>query len=238
MAEDDKPMQTNGENASAPSGGGYISQARLVIGLALFFGAGLAAVHVLLSPLIAANKENETLDAIPTLVPGAERDKSEPLQVEDANGKQQRVYRARKADDTLAGWVVIASGQGFVDKIELLIGLAPTGDAVTGLFVLSQKETPGLGNYITSPEKFTHQFRGAPADPPLVVKKNNRTEPYHIKPLTAATISSESVCDIVNAAVAGLGERLKELAAAPSASTSSGTPSATPGTEAGGKQDR
>ena len=39
-------------------------------------------------------------------------------------------------------------GQGYADTIERLLGLSTDFRSITGLFVLDQKETPGLGNKI------------------------------------------------------------------------------------------
>jgi electron transport complex protein RnfG len=83
---------------------------------------------------------------------------------------------------------------------------------ITGLFVLDQKETPGLGNFITSDELFLNQFAGLSADEPLLVTKADPSPgSTHIRALTGATISSESVAAIVNGAVANLREPIRQL---------------------------
>ena len=48
----------------------FFVQAWLVLALALFYGAALAGVHMQLSPKIAQNKINETLEKVPELVLG------------------------------------------------------------------------------------------------------------------------------------------------------------------------
>lgn len=193
---------------------GYVLQAWLVIALAIAFGGALAGVHILVAPRIAANKENETLEVIPDLVPGAEQQTSARLgsPVVGGDGKEYVVYRAAAGDGQVAGWVILACGQGFADEIELLIGVDASAEKLTGMFVLGQKETPGLGDYITSADKFRDQFRGKPTRPALAVVKEKQTEPQHVRPLTGATISSESVCSIVNQAVSALREPLAALA--------------------------
>ena len=188
--------------------GGYIGQAWLVIVLALLYGGALAGVQTALGPLILANKENETYDRIPDLPPGADKDKTETvnkaerLMVTGTDGEQYRVYRAVAADGATKGWVLSASGVGFVGDIELLVGLSADLSKITGLYVLSQKETPGLGNKIETP-KWRGQFAGKDAVGELKVPKDAPTDPAHdIKAITSATVSSESVCDIINTAVA------------------------------------
>jgi len=178
----------------------YLVQAWLVLALSLFFGAGLAAVETTLSPKIKANKLADTMGQIPNLVPGAATGE------QDLMGEQV-VYRAMDADGKQVGWVVAASGQGFADKIELLIGVDMSLAKITGLYVLDQKETPGLGNKIVD-AKWRDQFQGKPMDQSLVVVKTTPDAANQIEGVTGATISSDSVVSIVNTAIVTFKEEL------------------------------
>jgi electron transport complex protein RnfG len=183
----------------------YLVQAWLVLALALLFGAALAGVQAGLGEKIERNKLNETLDQIPNLVPGATG--GEAMQVD---GKT--VYRALNDADERVGWVISASGQGFADQIEVLIGLSRDAEQITGLYVLAQKETPGLGDNITR-EKWLGQFSGRKTLSPLeVYKGTEKTGEYGIQAVAGATISSQSVADIVNTAIAELGGKLPQAA--------------------------
>ena len=199
----------------------YIGQAWLVILLALVYGGALAGVETTLGPLIAENKMNETYEKIPELVPGADRAKTievnraQPFEVEGADGNRHRVYPAVAADGARKGWVLPASGQGFADRIELLIGLDAEVSTITGLYVLDQKETPGLGDRIKGPQ-FREQFKDQPTEAPLVVNRNGAAGPGgkadgRIVALTGATISSESVAKIVNDALGNWKEPIRRL---------------------------
>jgi electron transport complex protein RnfG len=189
------------ENAST---GNYIGQAWLVILLALVYGGALAGVHVGVSGRILENKRNETYDQIPQLVPGAVKDQTKEHVVEGMNGKTSVVYEARDEDGARIGWVLLGRGQGFADRIDLLVGLNAQLTTIRGMFVLDQRETPGLGNYIMDAERFGNQFVGKRADSPLVVVKSDPDPECEIQALTGATISSESVADIINNTVANL----------------------------------
>ncbi len=178
----------------------YLVQAWLVLGLALCFGAALAGVDAALTGKIDANKRNETMSKIPSLVPGSTG--GEKLEI---GGRT--VYRATGSDGEQVGWVVPAGGPGFADKIEVLIGLDQGAENVTGIYVLSQKETPGLGNRITEPE-WLNQFADKSVSVPLVVTKNKPLEEHEILTVTGATISSQSVTTIVNRAVAEMRPQL------------------------------
>lgn len=191
----------------------YLRQAWLVIVLGLIFGTALAGVEAALGPEIKANKENETKEQVPELVPGAVEEKTKRIDFTDEQGREVAIYQAVGKDGTLKGWVIPAKGQGFADVIEVLIGLDPKAEKITGLFVLAQKETPGLGNFIVDGPKFRDQFRGKPTSPALEVNKKEQKLPNEIRPISGATISSRSVCEIVNAEVARQKARLKRMAA-------------------------
>jgi len=154
---------------------------------------------------IDENRKKETYDVIPLLVDGADKANCVELTVKGKSGEEVRVYKAVAAGGTHKGWVLPAGGQGFNDRIELLIGLDAGLSTITGLYVLDQKETPGLGAYITG-EGFRGQFSGKPTDAPLVVVKSDAKATNEIRAITGATISSESVTGIVNAAIADLKE--------------------------------
>ena len=93
----------------------------------------------------------------------------------------------------------------------MLLGLDPGGTTITGLFVLEQKETPGLGNNISTPQ-WRRQFNGKSTDRPLTVVKGGArgaSQAGHtIDAITGATISSRSVTAIVNNIIANVRGRL------------------------------
>ena len=197
-------------------------QAWLVLLLAVSFGVSLAGVQLVLGPVIEANKINETLEKVPELVLGSDlaakmAAQNQSLEIaphrvavaKTDRDKSYSVYEVRYQGE-LRGWVVKAKGQGYADVIELLVGLSPGLKTITGLFVLDQKETPGLGNKIITAD-WRGQFTGAPADRSLVVVKTGASQPGEIDAVTGATISSNSVAAMINAAVSDLRKPLSEV---------------------------
>jgi len=182
----------------------YLRQAWLVLGLALVFGASLAGVHIALSEKIEANIYTETMGQIPSLVPGSV--KGEEVQFEG-----RIVYRAIDEDARCVGWVIPASGQGFADAIDLLIGVDREASKITGLYVLGQKETPGLGNKI-SEAKFQNRFAGKKTESPLSTTKTEPARENEVLAITGATVSSQSVVKIVNEAISELRDTLAAAA--------------------------
>lgn len=197
-------------------------QAWLVLILATVFGTALAGIQAKLGPVIEENKIRETMEKIPALVLGEDRAaklaaekeslviKSRIIEVEK-NGitKFYTVYDARFRDGALAGHVTKATGQGYADKIELLLGLDPGGKTITGLFILDQKETPGLGNKILE-DPWRNQFKDKTSDNRLVVVKGGIGKDNEIDSISGATISSRSVTGIINTIIADVKPRLTE----------------------------
>ncbi|NLD35422.1 MAG: FMN-binding protein [Desulfatiglans sp.] len=185
-------------------------QAWLVLLLSIFFSVTLAAVHIRLSPVIEENKTRETMERIPALITGESNtdSSSRPFTIKQRSilaekkgiVKSYTVYDAIDNTGNVAGHVVKASGQGYADKIELLIGLDATAKTITGLFILDQKETPGLGNKIIE-DAWRNQFNGKSSYSPLVAIKGKSVNENEIDAVSGATISSRSVTDIINSAI-------------------------------------
>ena len=178
----------------------YLRDAWLVLVLALGFGAALAGVQAQLSGRIAANKLDETLGTVSRLVPGATRGEA----VEMAG---RTVYKAMDEQGTHVGWVLPAGGQGFADRVELLVGLSADLSKITGLYVLDQKETPGLGDKIRT-DGWRKQFEGLSPIQPIGVTKVPPASGNQVVAITGATISSQSVAAIVNTDVQWLSSQL------------------------------
>jgi len=181
-----------------------LAQAWLVLVLAIFFGTALAAVQVNLSGIILENRQNEIFEKVLELIWGAADAPKKDVEIIPGtlsirSGVKTKTFSLFKVvhQKNLAGWVIKAGGQGYADKIDLLIGVDPEVKTLTGLFILDQKETPGLGNKITLPE-WRRQFLGKSTARPLVVTKGAPGDGATIDAITGATISSRSVTRIVN----------------------------------------
>jgi electron transport complex protein RnfG len=194
----------------------YIGQAWLVLVLALSFGGALAGVEAALRDRIAGNKLADAIDQVPILVPGADKRQSRqanaaPLVETIAKGGKKttyQVFRAFDAGGKQIGWVVRAGGLGFADIVDVLVGLDARCEKITGLYVLDQKETPGLGNKIMG-DDWRRQYAGKSTSAVLTVVKAKATAPEQIQAISGATISSDAVTGLVNQVVADLREPLR-----------------------------
>lgn len=198
-----------------------IIQAWLVLILALCFGAVLTGIQLYLSPVIEKNKAEEIIKRIPIVIFGEEtaqstHEQGKKLEVETqiVNVTQKNtvshypVYKAFE-DGEFVGWAAKSSGQGYADKIELLIGFDPQLTAIRGIFILDQKETPGLGSKITE-TSWRNQFARKKTDRPFTIVKSKALDSNEISAVTGATISSKSVGQIVNKTVGDLKAPLAE----------------------------
>ncbi|WP_020585986.1 FMN-binding protein [Desulfobacter curvatus] len=198
-----------------------LAQAWLVLLLATLFGTALAGIQAKLGPVIEANKVKETMAKIPVLVLGEDLAaefaadnqtltiKSRVIEIkQNETIKFYTVYDAWLPDGKMVGHVVKADGQGYADKIELLVGLDAQGKSITGLFVLDQKETPGLGAKILE-DAWRGQFKDKSTQNTLSVVKGGGAKEDQIDAISGATISSRSVTGIVNTTVANVAPRLQ-----------------------------
>jgi len=110
----------------------------------------------------------------------------------------------------LVGFAVPGEKPGYQDVVGLIFGYDPREDVVLGMKVLESKETPGLGAKITSDSSFIGEFEGI--SPPLEGVKEGGDGPGEVDMITGATISSETVIEIINARLEAVGPVLREEA--------------------------
>jgi len=205
----------------------YIVQAWLILTLAVCFGAALSGIELALADKIEQNKVDETYSQIPNIVrahwwmPQSAQWAADATKTRECVTPQGHLaYKAFDKDDNHVGWVIKATGQGFADKIELLIGLDPEGETILGLYVLNQKETPALGDRIREEGWRRHVIR-RDASREITVSKaseksgNESGSMNTVQAVTGATVSSRSVVAIVNAAVKDFRARIGELKVKP-----------------------
>jgi len=183
--------------------------ARMIVvltAIGLISGGFLAGVAQLTRERIALNIQAEIEEAIEEVVDDAE--------VNQVILEEDDLIIYRELDDAgqLAGYAVQATGVGFQDKITLIFGLDETVTRITGLSIIEQKETPGLGAKITEWDAFLQFWEDRDATGLLTLRKPAVRTPEELLPkeintITAATISSKKVLEIVNLSL----ERVREL---------------------------
>ena len=118
----------------------------------------------------------------------------------------------RDSSEHPVGIAFMAVGSGFQGALRIMVGLTPDMTELTGIKVLEQIETPGLGTKIVvdpsnkqDPYWFPAQFAGVHTSPEIVVIKNAKpTHNNEVQGITGATISSKAVTNILNKQIADI----------------------------------
>lgn len=170
------------------------TRVKMILILTLFAcisGGVLSIVYLFSSPLIEANLLEELKKSI-------------FLVVTDAKDYDEKVideityFECRDESGGTVGIALPARGNGYQGVIKLMVGLTPDLSRITGIKVLEQVETPGLGGRIGE-DSFQNQFKGVQTEPAVEYVKNREPEKdTEIQAITGATISSRSVVSIIN----------------------------------------
>ena len=113
----------------------------------------------------------------------------------------EKLYLGRDASGRRVGFAISGTENGFQDPITVMFGYDAAAHAVIAMKVISNKETPGLGDKIVKDTMFVNEFAGA-ATPLAGVKRLNGKTPNDVEMITGATISSRAVIQIINNAIA------------------------------------
>ena len=162
-----------------------------VLGLiCLITGSLLSIVNLFTQPKIKQQKIKAEQEALVSVLPEASEFKK-------TEGKDFDYYVGLK-DKKIIGFVLKSSKKGYASDIEILTGVDTNLDTVN-VKILSQSETPGLGNRIEE-KRFLDQFSN---------KKLSQLS--KLDAITGATISSKAVIDSVDNTLEEFKDYLREL---------------------------
>ena len=137
------------------------------------------------------------------------------------DGREFDYYTAYAPGDVVRGYTFTAYGKGYSSTIETIVGVVPDG-SISGIKIVDQKETPGLGAKIQevasrntlwavimgrgvdetgTPPWFQEQYKYLRTDDLRVVKSPGEDG---ILAITGATVSSEAVTGSVKSGLAML----------------------------------
>lgn len=108
----------------------------------------------------------------------------------------EEIYEGTDGD--VVGYTIKTVLSGYSGPVVVMTGIDTEG-AITGMKVVSNTETPGLGANASNPE-FQEQYAGKSAEGEVELVKNNPTD-GQVQALTGATITSKTVTDSVNEAI-------------------------------------
>ncbi len=119
-----------------------------------------------------------------------------------------RFYAAYDQEGRLKGIAAEGAARGYADLVRILYGYDPQRQAVIGFSVVQTRETPGIGDKVSTDREFLANFealdvRLAPdgrglAHPVKTVKHGAKTRPWEIDAITGATVTSKAVGKAIN----------------------------------------
>jgi electron transport complex protein RnfG len=135
-------------------------------------------------PLITSQAEKEQIVALKKVMPKA-------TQFIKQENKENEVYSCLSNENKLCGYIVKVSPTGYSGKIDMLVGIS--NKAITGISILKQTETPGLGAKATE-KAFQEQFIEKSIEDAFIAKKD-------VKAITGSTITSQAVSNGIKTAI-------------------------------------
>lgn len=184
------------------------------LGLNLLIISAVAALLLALTNSVTAStiaQRNEQANAeARKLVLESAQDFEEVKDVKTDNSKGVKVseiYEAKDASGNTVGYTLKVLPSGYGGTIELMVGIDSAKGQVSGINVVSNSETAGLGAKSTDPE-FSDQYKGKPLEE-LSVLKNGTPGDIEIKAISGATITSTAVTNGVDAAIEVYNNSLK-----------------------------
>lgn len=170
----------------------YLLKLTLTLFLITAVVAGLLGlINFITADKISAGNAEKAANAKAAVLPAENYE--EITDFNDASGLIKGLWKA--GDDGYVAECVVGGSQGDID---LMVGVRKDG-TVSGISIIKQSETAGLGAKATQPE-FSSQFIGTSGEV-LVTKDGGQ-----IEALTGATITSRAVCKAVSAATACVAE--------------------------------
>lgn len=147
---------------------------------------------------IAAQKAQALLAGYSEVYP--EATEFTPVEYKGGDPLITAVISAQKSGEEVGVIYTVAPG-GYGGDVETLVGFNLETLKITGIKILDQSETPGLGGNSTQPW-FAARFAGKSAEQPLQIVKTETSSDNEVQAITAATITSTAVVTGVNAAQA------------------------------------
>jgi len=186
----------------------------VLVAIALVAGLSIATVHEWTRPMVMAQRGGLLGDAALEVMPGAAsyliyvRGADDRLRMMGDNDSPE-LFIGLDEQGRGVGAAIVGSGMGYADIIQLVFGLDPAAERLTGMRVVASRETPGLGSVIVDDqdwvESFTRirlPFDGQQRLRNLRVRSNASHEDGEVDAISGATVSVASVTRIINLSLA------------------------------------
>ena len=190
-------------------------------------GIIIVGVYELTLPSVNANKKLALERQVFKVIPSAKKVVTyfaTPTGIVIAEGQDQppaqamTFYAVYDEANKLAGIAAEASSAGYADQVRVLYGYDVDKKAITGIGVVSMRETPGIGDKILTDEDFLRNFTALDvslsadmlslANAVKTVKHGTKTNPWQIDAIAGATVTSKAVGRGINESAQTLMPRL------------------------------
>jgi len=195
-----------------------VSSATLVrtLGLvATICGVLIVGAYELTLPAVTANKKIALERAVFKVIPGA---KSLQGYYASAGGivpestaapaGAVRFYAAYDEAGKLKGIAAEGAARGYADMVRILYAYDPACQCISGMGVVSMRETPGIGDKIYTDQTFIANFKAldvklkddlsALAHAVVTVKHGKKVNPWEIDAISGATVTSRAIGKGIN----------------------------------------
>jgi Na+-translocating ferredoxin:NAD+ oxidoreductase subunit G len=178
-------------------------------------GVLIVAAYQLTLPAVKANKQIALERAVFKVIPGAKNLRAYHATagglVPD-NGTMPeggvKFYAAYDAAGALKGIAAEGAARGYADMVRVLYAYDPGCQCITGMGVVSMRETPGFGDKVFTDQPFIDSFKAldvrlkddlsALAHDIVTVRRGKKTEAWQIDAISGATITSRAIGKGVN----------------------------------------
>ena len=183
---------------------------RLLAAVSLLCGLLIVGTQVNTARRIRHNQEVILRESVAQLLPGVAKQiiygitpSGELTILPNVEAPGPRFFAGYDTVGNLLDIVIEANERGYADVISAMYRYSPDTQTITGFQVIDMKETPGLGNKISSDPGFLDNFRHLDATHPInTVKHGAKKNPWEIDAISGATISSRAVGRMLQKSVA------------------------------------
>lgn len=119
-----------------------------------------------------------------------------------------KFYATYDESGKFAGIAAEGGAKGYADTVRILYGYDADKQAITGIGVVTMRETPGIGDKILTDKSFLANFQAldvrlnqeltALANEVKTVKRGTKVHPWQIDAISGATITSRAVGKAIN----------------------------------------
>jgi electron transport complex protein RnfG len=114
-----------------------------------------------------------------------------------------KFYVARDGNGQTKGIAAEGAGKGYADVVRIMYAYDPAKQVITGIGVISMRETPGIGDKIYTDQAFLKNFEALDvklaadgkglANAVKVVKHGTKQNPWEIDAISGATVTSKAI---------------------------------------------